>query len=170
MDRCDVLIIGGGPAGSSCAWRLRESGLDVLVLDRKAFPRDKTCAGWVTPPVVDVLQVDLDEYARGRVCQPLTGFRTGLIGGREVETQYGRVVSYGIRRCEFDYYLLERSGARLRLGEPLKTIERENGQWIVNGEIEAPLVVGALVLVGLGGGAFAGDALRDIYDPKQRGR
>ena len=36
--------------------------------------------------------------------------RTGLIGGAALDTDYDRVVSYGIRRCEFDQYLLQRSG------------------------------------------------------------
>ena len=52
MERVDVLIVGGGPAGSSCAWGLRGSGLDVLVLDAARFPRDKVCAGWITPPIL----------------------------------------------------------------------------------------------------------------------
>ena len=59
METCDVLIVGGGPAGSSCAWGLRYAGLDVLVVDRKAFPRDKVCAGWITPQVVQSLTIDL---------------------------------------------------------------------------------------------------------------
>ena len=49
MDACDVLIVGGGPAGSSCAWGLRSAGLDVAILDRQTFPRDKICGGWITP-------------------------------------------------------------------------------------------------------------------------
>jgi flavin-dependent dehydrogenase len=60
-----------------------------------------------------------------------------------VATLYGRPVSYGIRRCEFDHYLRERSGARMRLEEPLETICRENDRWIVNGDISAAVVVGA---------------------------
>ena len=72
MERCDVLIVGGGPAGSSCAWALRGSGLDVAVMDRSTFPRDKVCAGWITPPLVDALQVDLADYALGRTLQPIT--------------------------------------------------------------------------------------------------
>jgi geranylgeranyl reductase family protein len=145
MERCDVLIVGGGPAGSSCAWKLRRGGVDVLVLDKKNFPRDKPCAGWITPQVVAALELDPVAYAEegNRVFQPLTGFRTGLIGGREVETHYGRPVSFGIRRCEFDRYLLERSGARSRMGEPVRSLERTAGRWIVNGEIEAAMLVGA---------------------------
>ena len=53
MTACDVLIVGGGPAGSTCAWKLRRPGLDVVVWDRQTFPRDKVCAGWITPQVVD---------------------------------------------------------------------------------------------------------------------
>lgn len=143
MESCDALIIGGGPAGSTCAGALRRQGLDVLVLDQKAFPRDKVCAGWITPAVLDTLQIDPADYAAGRVLQPITGFRTGMIGATEVETRYPRNVSYGIRRCEFDHYLLERSGARLRLGEPVRSLARRGEGWIVNGEIGTPLLVGA---------------------------
>ncbi len=142
-DACDVLIVGGGPAGSSCAWALRAAGLDVMVIDRRAFPRDKVCAGWITPQVVEELELDLADYARGRICQPITGFRTGLIGGREVENHYDHPVSYGIRRCEFDHYLLARSGARICEAQRFEQIEQSADGWIVNASLRAPVLVGA---------------------------
>src|SRR5262245_50594611 len=143
MDVCDVLIVGGGPAGSSCAWALNKARVDVVVLDKARFPRDKVCAGWITPAVIDELELNLDDYARGRVIQPITGFRTSLLGKSEVTTLYSRPVSYGIRRCEFDHYLLERCGARLRLGTPFEGLRRDGDRWIVNDEISAGVVVGA---------------------------
>jgi flavin-dependent dehydrogenase len=143
MQNCEVLIVGGGPAGSSCAGRLVQAGLDVLVIDRKTFPRDKTCAGWVTPQVFDVLGVDAADYANSHVCQPITGFRTGMIGGDEIGTEYGRIVSYGIRRCEFDHFLLERSGAPCRFGETVQDLRRDGSGWIVNDSIRAQLLIGA---------------------------
>jgi geranylgeranyl reductase family protein len=143
MDACDVLIVGGGPAGSSCAWKLRNSGLAVAILDRATFPRDKVCGGWITPAVLEELAIDAAEYARGRVLQPVTGFRVSRMGGRELETHYATPVSYGIRRCEFDDYLLRRSGARLLLNTPLTRLEHAPGGWIVNGEIQTPMLVGA---------------------------
>jgi geranylgeranyl reductase family protein len=144
MDSCDVLIVGGGPAGSSCAWGLAGSGLDVLVLDKKDFPRDKPCAGWITPAIRDELRLDLDDYRQGgRVLEPITAFSVGLMGGPEVETEYDKPISYGIRRCEFDDYLLRRSGARLRLGEPVRALERAGDWWVVNGEVRGRVLVGA---------------------------
>ena len=143
MESCDALIVGGGPAGSSCAWQLRQHGLDVMVMDKALFPRDKVCAGWITPAVVEALQLDTEDYGRQQVLQPITAFRTGLIDGGDVETRYSTTVSYGIRRCELDDYLLQRSGARLRLGQPLKSLQRDGKQWIVNDVISTPLVIGA---------------------------
>jgi flavin-dependent dehydrogenase len=143
MDTCDVLIVGAGPAGSSCAWKLRHSGLDVVILDKQVFPRDKVCGGWITPGVLAELEIDPAEYAPGRVLQPITGFRAGYIGGPTVETDYGAPVSYGIRRREFDDYLLRRCGARLIEGVNLTSLEHSGEEWIANGHIKTRLLVGA---------------------------
>lgn len=145
MMTCDALIAGGGPAGSACAWKLRQAGLDVVVVDGATFPRDKVCAGWITPQVIDDLRIDVADYRRGRTFQPITGFRTGIIGRRrELETTYARPVSFGIRRCEFDDYLLQRSGARLQLGTRISSVRQDGGTaWVVNESFRAPVLVGA---------------------------
>jgi len=98
--------------------------MDVLVMDKAMFPRDKTCAGWITPEVLEVLEIAPDQYANGRTLQRITAFRTSRMGDREVDTHYERPVSFGIRRCEFDHYLLERSGASFRGGTPVERIRR----------------------------------------------
>ena len=137
-------IVGGGPAGSTCAWALRKAGWNVTVLDRATFPRDKVCAGWLTPAVFDLLELDPEEYRRtGLTLENVTAFRTGTMRQRLVDTTYGRVVSYAIRRCEFDAFLLERSGATVLENTPVTTIRRADGQWIVNDSIATPLLIGA---------------------------
>jgi geranylgeranyl reductase family protein len=153
MKPADVIVVGGGPAGSTCARALVQAGFDVIVLDRAAFPRDKTCAGWITPAVVDLLDLPLDEYARHHTCQPITGFRTSVMRGdrpsprlrpaSQVRTSFDTPVSYGIRRVEFDHFLLQRSGARVVDGTPVTALRRENSRWIVNEEFSAPMLVGA---------------------------
>jgi menaquinone-9 beta-reductase len=45
----DVLVVGGGPAGSSCAYWLAEAGWDVVLVEKKVFPREKTCGDGLTP-------------------------------------------------------------------------------------------------------------------------
>jgi flavin-dependent dehydrogenase len=144
MIHCDALIVGGGPAGSTCARTLRLAGWNVIVLDRARFPRDKVCGGWITPEVFPLLDVHPAEYrSAGLTLQEITGFRTSIIGGDPVETRYADVVSYGIRRCEFDNFLLRRAEVRVLDGTPLSSLRRRGDRWIANDEIAAPLVVGA---------------------------
>ena len=104
MRSCDVLIVGGGPAGSTAAWQLRRAGADVLVLDRERFPRLKLCAGWITPEVVHDLALDIGSYPHRLLTFP------------RLRVHMGRwhvpvpCVQHSIRRFEFDAWLLERSG------------------------------------------------------------
>jgi flavin-dependent dehydrogenase len=74
VDTCDVVIVGGGPAGSACASRVCQAGPDVVVVDKAMFPRDKVCAGWITPQVLNDLEIDSDDYRKRRTFQPITAF------------------------------------------------------------------------------------------------
>jgi flavin-dependent dehydrogenase len=142
--RCDALIVGGGPAGSTCARVLRRAGWDVAVADKARFPRDKVCAGWITPPVFKLLELAPADYrATGLTLQDVTGFRTGLMDGALIDTHYSRIVSYAVRRCEFDGFLLGRSGARVFENTPVTTVRRTPDTWVVNEAIETPVLVGA---------------------------
>jgi geranylgeranyl reductase family protein len=144
MIRVDAAIVGGGPAGSTCAGTLRRAGWEVLVVDRARFPRDKVCAGWLTPHVFAALELTPDDYrAAGLTLQPISAFRTGVIGSAMVETRYPRVASYGILRREFDEFLLRRAAVRVLEATPVETMRRTGATWIVNDSIETPVIVGA---------------------------
>jgi geranylgeranyl reductase family protein len=143
VERADVLIVGGGPAGSTCAAVLAAAGRDVLVVDAATFPRDKPCGGWVTPEVLGEIPFSFASYAEEHVAQSISRFRVGRIDGRAVEVDYGAPVSYGVRRSEFDAYLLRSSGARVVEGERVQTVERRDGSWVLNGTLAAPVLVGA---------------------------
>src|SRR3954469_3681555 len=61
----DVAIVGGGPAGSSCAAFCAASGLRVAVLERENFPREKVCGDCINPACWPVLRrLDLVERVR----------------------------------------------------------------------------------------------------------
>jgi geranylgeranyl reductase family protein len=51
----DVIVVGGGPAGAATAYWLNRRGLDVLLLDRARFPREKACGEYLSPGVWDIL-------------------------------------------------------------------------------------------------------------------
>jgi menaquinone-9 beta-reductase len=116
----DVAIVGGGPAGSSAAWKLKRGGADVLVLDKERFPRLKLCAGWITPDVVTDLALDRRAYPYRfltfeRMHAHVKGLHFKL-----------RCVQHSIRRFEFDAWLLERSGAEV-VQHTVRNIRRETG-------------------------------------------
>ena len=137
MRNCDVLIVGGGPAGSSAAWKLRRAGADVLVLDREQFPRLKLCAGWVTPEVIRDLEIDLRAYPHRLLTFP------------RLRVHYGRwhlpiaCVQHSIRRYEFDAWLLERSGAPVELHNVRHITIEPDGGFIVDGEFRCRYLIGA---------------------------
>ena len=123
---------------------------------RKTFPREKICAGWITPQVVDALELDTDGIRRrGRVFQPMTGFRTGYLAARRGRNPLSeQPVSYGIRRCEFDHYLLERSRRAARLGEPF------NRAWCATAQAGSSTAQSKRALVIGAGGHFCPVARR----------
>ena len=53
---CDVLVVGGGPSGASCAYWLASAGHDVVMVERKTYPREKTCGDGLTPRSVKQLE------------------------------------------------------------------------------------------------------------------
>lgn len=136
MQHADVIVVGGGPAGSTCAWKLCQSGMDVLVLDRSDFPRTKLCAGWITPQVVDDLELGLNDYPHS-----FLSFERLELNWRGLRFRK-KTVQHSIRRCEFDDYLLRRSGARLRTHK-VKRIECEGRRLIIDGQFSCNYLVGA---------------------------
>src|SRR3954452_19895080 len=115
----DVIVVGAGPAGASAAYHLANAGVDVLLLEKSAFPRDKICGDGLTPRAVKQLiamGIDLDApgWARNK------GLR--IVGaGHRLELPWPELASfpsYGMvrTRMDFDEVLArhaENAGARL---------------------------------------------------------
>lgn len=136
MRACDVLIVGGGPAGSSAAWKLRQGGADVLVLDRERFPRLKLCAGWITPEVLDDLEMDIGSYPH----RFLTFDRLRVhIKGWHLPIP---CVQHSIRRFELDAWLLERSGAPV-VQHTVREIRAEPDGYVIDDAFRCRYLIGA---------------------------
>lgn len=136
MEHADAIVVGGGPAGSTAAWKLRQAGLDVIVLDRAEFPRTKLCAGWITPQVVDDLELDVESYPHSFLSFNRLEFNWRGLRYRKKTTQHS------IRRYEFDNFLLQRSGATV-LKHKVRKIERHGDAFAIDGAYRCRYLIGA---------------------------
>jgi flavin-dependent dehydrogenase len=133
----DAIIVGGGPAGSRCARVLVRGGLRVAVIDRRRFPRVKLCAGWLSPPVWDALELARREYTGG--LWPWRRCHVQYRGERHSVAARGDL----IRRWEFDHFLLRRSGTTVIDGHAVAAFERTDGLWTVDRAYTARWLVDA---------------------------
>ncbi|MEI7547605.1 MAG: geranylgeranyl reductase family protein [Actinomycetota bacterium] len=118
----DVLVIGGGPAGAAAGYWLAREGHDVTIVERKAFPREKTCGDGLTPRAVyQLTQMGLaDQLAPYHRYHGLRA--TGM--GRELELEWPSHSiypqhGYVVRRRDLDQMVAlnaEKAGARLLQG------------------------------------------------------
>ena len=136
MLEAEVIIVGAGPAGSACAWKLNQNGIQTLLLDKKAFPRRKLCAGWITPRVLKNLEVKSGEYPHGI----LTFKRIFIhVRGRKLQVP---TCQYSIRRTEFDHWLLKKASVPLQR-HAVQQVRKENGYYIVDNSYRSKYLVGA---------------------------
>ena len=159
----DVIVVGGGPAGSSAAHFLARAGADVMLLDRARFPRDKPCAEYLSPEasrLLDAMGV-LSEVERGAA--HLAGMRVRAPSGVEIHGEFAaghgfsgfRDHGLAQRRIVLDALVLDgarRAGARVVEGTLVRDVERDasgrvTGVLAQDGDgrrsFRAPLVIGA---------------------------
>ncbi len=136
MIETEVLIIGGGPAGAACAWQLKQHGVDFILLDKAAFPRPKTCAGWITPRVLRDIQLDPATYPGNFTV--FNRFNIEIRGLRfTLPTR-----QYAIRRAEFDDWHINRVRDNVTI-HPVEQIRHEAERYVVDGAYSARYLIGA---------------------------
>lgn len=105
MIKYNVIIIGAGPAGSFLAYKLRNQGISVLILEKETFPRYKICAGGLSKKTYDILlseNINIDSIVEKKVKKGLF-VRNKKYTFRESEED----LIYMIYRSEFDNFLLK---------------------------------------------------------------
>ncbi len=150
MVHSNVIIVGGGPAGSTCAWKLRQQSVECIILDKQVFPRPKLCAGWITPDVLDDLQINVETYphalTRFRQLQVYLGDQKFAVNAQQ----------YAIRRVEFDDWLLRRSGVDVHT-HAVKQICRDGMRYVLDDQYSCDYLVGA-------GGTYC-PVYRELFKP-----
>ena len=115
MATYDVAVIGAGPAGSTCAYRLARAGARVLMVDKARFPRDKPCGGGVTMRAARLLPFSIDPVVE----DVIERIECRLDFGPRFERSAHAPLAYMTQRKRLDHFLLERAeeaGAEVRQG------------------------------------------------------
>ena len=120
VDEADVIVVGAGPSGSTTAYYLANAGLDVLLLEKSHFPREKVCGDGLTPRAVKALVAMGVPISADDGWLPNKGLR--VVGaGMRLELPWPELTSYpgyGLvrTRLDFDQRLAQRAtraGAKL---------------------------------------------------------
>ena len=158
----DVIVVGGGPAGATLAWALARQGVDVAVVERARFPRDKVCGDFIEPGGLRILAAmdaltDIDGGAARTItgAQVFIGFHRAYRGDIPYYEGTHGLPSHGavLPRSALDATLLARAqsaSARIAQGCSVVDVRREDGVMVVEARegsghrtLRGRLVVGA---------------------------
>src|SRR5438067_9111785 len=139
MDLFDVAIIGGGPAGSSCAAFCAAAGLRTIVIEREKFPREKVCGDCLNPACWPVVRrLNLADRVRALPHARLERVDFVAISGKKVtaDLPIGSDGEVAVKRSLFDDLLLRRAreqGAEIRERSILTALSKIwGGNWKID--------------------------------------
>jgi len=127
----DVAIIGGGPAGSTAAYRLATAGARVLLVDKATFPRDKPCGGGVTGRAQRLLPFSIEPVVEDTVSR----LECGLRYRRHISREARKPIAFMTQRSRLDHFLLQKAAAA--------GAEVREGTTADARELDARIVIGA---------------------------
>jgi geranylgeranyl reductase family protein len=141
----DVVVVGGGPAGSTAAKNLADKGKKVLLVDKDTFPRDKPCGGGLPTRVIKEFP-----YVKDFVTSISYGNITYSSSLKYTfSLKRDTPVVYTVLRKEFDFSLLQlakQSGVTLQLGKKIVDVKRKNNIMICffddDTQVKSKLVLG----------------------------
>ncbi|HME80626.1 MAG TPA: FAD-dependent oxidoreductase [Candidatus Eremiobacteraceae bacterium] len=128
--RCDVAVVGAGPAGASVALRLARRGADVILMERSRMPRTKVCGEYLSPATLASLAtLGLLECVRARA-HALASLRISGFGIAPVLMRLPGQGGLAIARSDLDTLVADeasKAGARVVLGTYVTAIENDDG-------------------------------------------
>jgi len=141
----DLIVVGGGPAGSMCAREAALKGLEVLLIEKENFPRDKLCGGALSPRVAQSLDFDISPVVQLEMHNAIVYAPSG----RKVVVTKEDAKGHLIKRKEFDYLLMQKAkeaGVNVLEGMKVHSVEqiRSGIRVLTHGDsFKSHLLVGA---------------------------
>ena len=148
MTEYDVIVCGGGPAGSTTAFYAAKAGMKVLLLDKSKFPRDKACGGLLTARLFDELP-ELEKYIRPIIECPSRDVNLYSPSMKyQIDYEFPVGTPWNITRTVFDNAVLEAArdvGAEVMTQTRIKDYKFNGGVTVKtsNGDFKGKMVVGA---------------------------
>ena len=113
----DIIIIGGGPSGCSCAHQLLDAGKKVLIMDKAEFPRHKPCAGGITMKTLKHLPFKIDHLVEHTARKMKFSFG----GSKEISLTHDNGSCVMVIRDKFDAYFFKQT---IKKGAEFKKIDK----------------------------------------------
>ncbi|TFH05946.1 MAG: geranylgeranyl reductase family protein [Candidatus Thorarchaeota archaeon] len=119
----DLIVIGGGPGGASCARRAALNGLDVVLVEKHHHPRPKPCGGALGPQTLNILDFDYSHLIQ----REFQGAKVYLPSGKSSVLTQDDMKGHTIHRNDFDSLLIDKAreaGAEIVLDNEIVAIEQ----------------------------------------------
>ncbi len=119
----DLLIIGGGPAGATCARQAALNGLEVTLIEKQKYPRPKPCGGALSPRVTSLLDFDISHLTDSK----FSGAKVHRPSGKVSILTRDNLEAHLIQRSEFDRFLIgkaEEAGAEIVTENEIVAVEQ----------------------------------------------
>jgi menaquinone-9 beta-reductase len=149
----DIIIVGAGPAGTTCALALRDSGLRVVLIDKQIFPRDKTCGdaipGASFKTLQKVLPSAIEAWEKHNGKQSITQSHIVTAKGKTISMPWSGK-AYNCTRESWDDFLMlqvkKHTDTTILEGQTIATIQQKNNEVIVTFQnqetITAKIIIG----------------------------
>ncbi|MBM3205781.1 geranylgeranyl reductase family protein [Candidatus Shapirobacteria bacterium] len=141
----EIAVVGAGPAGSFLSYLLAKAKIKVVFIDKDIFPREKVCAGGLTPRALEILPFSLNPVLE----KEISSFRLIYKNSHDLIKKYPKPLVYTVNRARFDYFLVkkaQKAGAIFSPGHEVKKIsEKASFFQIQAGQktLKAKIIVGA---------------------------
>jgi menaquinone-9 beta-reductase len=134
----DIVILGAGPAGCACALALRNSGLQVALIDKAIFPRDKICGDAIPGASFNTLQKiqekALDDWQQFANKQGIRESKLFAANGKHISIEWSKQ-AFNSKRVHWDDFLLQQvqqhTNTTVLLGKTITRIKRDEHKILI---------------------------------------